>query len=253
MEGVKDMALAQVPQNDPGLLMIERMVADPAVDVTKLQALMDMRNREMTRLSEQAFNVAMSAAQTAMRPIAADATNPSTRSRYASYDKLDRGLRPIYTANGFALSFDTVDSPLPDHVRVICYVTHAAGFARTYRCDMPSDGKGAKGNDVMTKTHAVGAAMSYGMRYLLKMIFNVAVGEDDVDGNQAKPNPKEPTGYPDWLAHMTKLVDGGCNRLALNAAWEASDEAFTRYLVSVDRVLVESWKSKANAVTRAGK
>ena len=36
----------------------------------------------------------------------------------------------------------------------------------------------------MTKTHAMGAGMSYGMRYLLKMIFNVAVGEDDTDGNE---------------------------------------------------------------------
>jgi hypothetical protein len=50
---------------------------------------------------------------------------------------------------------------------------------------MPADGKGAKGGDVMTKTHAAGSAMSYGMRYLLKMIFNVAVGEDDDDGQAA--------------------------------------------------------------------
>jgi hypothetical protein len=50
---------------------------------------------------------------------------------------------------------------------------------------MPVDGKGAKGNDVMTKTHAFGSGASYGMRYLLKMIFNVAVGEDDDDGNGA--------------------------------------------------------------------
>lgn len=32
---------------------------------------------------------------------------------------------------------------------------------------------------MMTKTHATGAAMSYGMRYLLKMIFNAAIGEAD--------------------------------------------------------------------------
>ena len=51
---------------------------------------------------------------------------------------------------------------------------------------MPADGKGAKGGDVMTKTHATGSATSYGMRYLLKMIFNVAVGtEKDDDGNAA--------------------------------------------------------------------
>jgi hypothetical protein len=50
---------------------------------------------------------------------------------------------------------------------------------------MPADEKGAKGGDAMTKTHAAGSAMSYGMRYLLKMIFNVAIGEDDDDGNTA--------------------------------------------------------------------
>src|SRR5690606_15862485 len=50
---------------------------------------------------------------------------------------------------------------------------------------MPADGKGAKGGDVMTKTHAAGSAMSYGQRYLLKLIFNVAIGENDDDGNSA--------------------------------------------------------------------
>jgi hypothetical protein len=44
-----------------------------------------------------------------------------------------------------------------------------------HRIDMPADGKGAKGGDVMTKTHAMGAAASYGQRYLLKLIFNIAV------------------------------------------------------------------------------
>jgi hypothetical protein len=50
---------------------------------------------------------------------------------------------------------------------------------------MPADGKGARGGDVMTKTHATGSAASYGMRYLLKMIFNIAVAEADDDGNAA--------------------------------------------------------------------
>src|SRR5690606_32576023 len=62
--------------------------------------------------------------------------------------------------------------------------SHRDGHSRAYHIDMPADGKGAKGGDVMTKTHATGAAASYGMRYLLKMIFNVAVGEEDRDGNE---------------------------------------------------------------------
>src|SRR5207302_7818724 len=38
-------------------------------------------------------------------------------------------------------------------------------------------------NDVMTTTHGTAAADSYAKRYLLKDIFNIAIGEDDRDGN----------------------------------------------------------------------
>lgn len=164
--------------------IIERAARDPNVDLDKMERLMAMREREMSRQAEQAFNEAMKAAQSEMRSVAADADNSQTKSKYATYAKLDRVLRPTYTAHGFSVSFDEADSPKPDHIRCLAYVAHEAGFTRTYRKDMPADGKGAKGGDVMTKTHATGAAASYGMRYLLKGIFNVAVGDDDTDGNQ---------------------------------------------------------------------
>jgi hypothetical protein len=61
---------------------------------------------------------------------------------------------------------------------------------------MPADGKGARGNDVMTKTHATGSAVSYGMRYLLKMIFNVSSGEADDDGNAASRRDRRPPPLP---------------------------------------------------------
>lgn len=175
----------QHPASDAGSLMqiISRAAADPNVDIDKMERLMQMHERLVARTAEQEFNAAMTEAQKEMRRVSADATNPQTHSKYATYAKLDAELRPIYTAHGFALSFDEGDSPKPEHVRVICYVSHSGGFTRTYHKDMPADGKGAKGNDVMTKTHASGAAMSYGMRYLLKGIFNVAVGDEDRDGN----------------------------------------------------------------------
>jgi hypothetical protein len=163
--------------------VIERAATNPDVDIDKFERLMAMSERLNAKNAETLFNQAMSDAQAAMRPISADATNPQTRSRYASYARLDGALRPIYTDNGFSLSFDTGTDAPQDTVRVLCYVAHRAGHSRTYHVDMPADGKGAKGGDVMTKTHATGAGMSYGMRYLLKMIFNVAVGEDDRDGN----------------------------------------------------------------------
>lgn len=144
--------------------------------------LMQQQKEMVLYQAEVDFNESMQRAQSKMKRIGADATNPQTHSKYATYAKLDRAIRPLYSEEGFALSFNTEPPPTPETQRIVCYVTKG-GHTRKYQVDMPADGKGAKGNDVMSKTHASGAAMSYGMRYLLKMIFNVAVGEDDDDGN----------------------------------------------------------------------
>ncbi len=182
-------APVEVVKADANSLMdvISRAASDPAIDVAKLERLMGMYERIQAREAEKEFNAGMVAAQRTMRAIATDASNPQTKSKYASYNALDKVLRPIYTNSGFSLSFDTGEAA-ENYVRVLCYVSHSGGHSRTYHVDMPADGKGAKGGDVMTKTHAAGAAMSYGSRYLLKLIFNVAVGEQDDDGNGADGN-----------------------------------------------------------------
>ena len=186
--------LTAAPEQQTALTPIEivaRAASDPNVDADKMERLYALMERQQAQQAEIAFNDAMSSAQGKMGRISADATNPQTSSQYATYGKLDRALRPIYSQHGFSLSFDSTDSPKDDHARFLCYCSHAAGHTRTYRIDIPVDGQGAKGNDVMTKTHAVGSGASYGMRYLLKMIFNVAVGEDDDDGNAAGREPTE--------------------------------------------------------------
>ena len=184
--------IGQVHDQAGSLLnMIERLATDPNADVTKLEKMLDMQERVMDREASAQFNAAMCRAQSSMGRVSADAVNPQTRSTYASYAALDRALRPIYTKEGFSLSFDTGDGAPEGMVRVVCHVSHQAGHVRTYHADMPADGKGAKGNAVMTATHATGAAMSYGMRYLLKLIFNVAIGEEDNDGNGPEPDLSE--------------------------------------------------------------
>ena len=191
--------------------VIERAARDPSIDIDKMERLLAMQQKIFDRTAESAFNAAMTAAQAEMGPISADATNPQTRSMYASYAKLDKRVRPIYTRHGFALSFDEGKSERPDYVLVLCHVSHTAGFSRIYKAEMPADGKGAKGGDVMTKTHAVGAAKSYGKRYLLKDIFNLAIGEEDTDGNEpvAFVNDKQ-------VADLDALVsDLGGNKMKL--------------------------------------
>lgn len=186
--------------------MVERASRDPSVDLDKMERLIRMRKEMLSEEAERAFNKAMKATQAEMRPISANATNSQTKSHYATYDQLDRALRPIYTAHGFSLSFDEGDTPKTDQIRVLCYVSHDDGHTRVYRKDMPADGKGAKGGDVMTKTHAAGAAASYGARYLLKGIFNVAVGEDDRDGNDDHRSEAPPISR-EQMAELQDLID----------------------------------------------
>ena len=196
-----------VPRSETAavLHMIERAARDPAVDVGKMCQLMEMRRDALKEQAEEEFNQAMAAVQGQMRAIVADANNPQTRSRYASYYALDKAIRPIYSAEGLALSFDSEDSPKPEHVRFVCYVTRGK-HTRKYKIDMPADGKGAKGGDVMTKTHATGSAATYGQRYLLRMIFNIAVGGDD-DGNAASNTAPSGPLSQEQLATLISLAD----------------------------------------------
>lgn len=206
---------------------IARAARDPITDVAKMVTLFEMYEKMQAKQAEQAFFAGMRDAQNRMRAVVPHATNSQTRSLYATYAAIDREIRPIYSDAGFALSFDTEEAG-DAAVRVCCVVSHVGGHSRKYALLMPADGKGAKGGDVMTKTHATGSAVSYGMRYLLKMIFNVAVGDlPDDDGNQASSQPKrEPAqlpeypqaafdaGFPKWAAAIQNGITTPANKIA---------------------------------------
>lgn len=238
--GVKEMALAPPASVDPALAMIERFAADPNFDVSKLQALMDMRERELKRIAEQEFNAAFARMQPRIPIISEHAkTNMGT---YAPREDIVEVVRPILAEFGFSLSFRT-EWP-ESKIRIIGILTHEGGHSRESEFLTDADKSGSK-NDVQAR----GSAVEYGRRYTTTDLLNIATRKADDDGNRAKSGNTEPEGYADWLAHMDKLVDGGCNRAALDAAWEASDEPFKRHIATTDRAHVDGWKKKANAVT----
>lgn len=231
----------QLPQQSDSaalLAVIERATLNPKINIEKMERLMAMHRQIAAQRSEDAFNINMALAQSEMIPIATNADNPQTHSRYANYAQLDRALRPIYTKHGFALSFDEADSPKVDHIRLLCYVTNS-GHTRIYHRDICADGKGAKGGDVMTRTHASGAAQSYGMRYLLKAIFNVAVGEEDKDGNES--GDEDPV-------YITEVQ--AANMQALLTEINANVPMFLQWIKaeSIAKILASDYKEAMDAI-----
>jgi len=164
--------------------LIARAVIDPSIDLDRVERLAALDERMQSRQARLSFDAAMEATQKEMGPVRADATNPETQSKYASYGALDDAIRPIYQRHGFSLSFATGERAPEDHVRVTCRVAHCSGHREHPFLDMPIDGRDAKDVDVMTWTHATGSALTYAKRYLLGMIFNIVVNYDD-DGNAA--------------------------------------------------------------------
>jgi hypothetical protein len=171
------------------LAMIERAAKDPTISIEKLERLLALRAQEEARQAAWRYREAMPACQAAMDPIRADAKNDQTRSRYATLAPVDAAARPVYTRFGFGVSFDTADTEKSDSIRVVARVYHAGGHTERHHIDMPCDGKGIKGNTMMTTTHAAASAISYARRYLLLMVFSLSIDRDD-DGNNASRRPE---------------------------------------------------------------
>lgn len=176
-----------VTQSSPPnmLAVIDRAARDPQVDISKMERLLALAEQIHAREAKTHYDMAMNDAQGEMRPVSRDCHNPQTRSRYASYEAIDSAIRPIYTKHGFAMSFGSKASTSPDRVIVTCRVSHRSGHTEVIDLEMPADGKGARGNDVMTRTHATGSALSYGKRYIANLVWNLSFGEADDDGNSA--------------------------------------------------------------------
>lgn len=204
-----------IPAPEPKELAITPMsLMQMALETGKaeqLQILQEMYFKDLARKAEEAFNLAMNAAQSEVTRVIPDAYNQETKSKWATYPALDKMLRPIYIKHGFSLSFDSGESPA-DTVTAFCYLSHREGHTRKYQSPpVPLPTKGAKGGAVMTSTHGTGAAMSYAKRYLLCYIFNIPVGDEDTDGNA--PQQKSSFTIDDYdelqdrVTHFAKLND----------------------------------------------
>lgn len=172
------------------------------MDADSLEKVLSMQERVLDRQSEQAFNAAFVAVQQEMPVIEKTRENTQTRSAYADMEEILKVAPKIYTAHGFALSYGTADSPLEAHVRVTGNLMHTQGHSRQYYADIPLDMTGLQGNANKTKTHGTGSAITYGQRYLIKLIFNLNTGDDD-DGNAAGGDTRSALEVNnEWIARM---------------------------------------------------
>lgn len=230
----QEQPLAATPDTETSLQFIKRAATDASVDVHKMKELLQMHLQLMALDAEKRFNDAMREVQAQMPAIVKDSLNPSTNSAYVKLDKIQDVVTPIMLQHGFTLSFGTDESKLADHYGVSAQLSHISGHTRHFRADVPIDDKGAKGNQNKTRTHGFGSAISYGQRYLLKLIFNIRlIGEDD-DGNKGnRPKAQTPnTQQSDTVRQLAVELWNVCAPIRgddRNKGWEKINEFLLKH------------------------
>jgi hypothetical protein len=190
---------------------VERAMSNDSYSVEKLQALLEVRDRERASAAQRAFNLAMSRVDSEIGPVIRDRLNPGVNRKYATLEAIDAVARPVYSANGISVRFGCAQAPLPGWMRITCTVSHAEGYSETNYLDVPAD-VATRGR---TPVQGVGANITYARRYLLQMCFNIVLAddEDDIDGER----PTRPA-YREAAASMPRA-----ERVADPTVYQAAD------------------------------
>ena len=163
------------------LAAVIHAASDPRIDVEKMKALLEMKERIDRAEAERQFNIAMNVVQSELRPVVRDSENQSTHSKYTKLEKLSASIGPVIVRNGFSVSYD---SPATEgsKITVGCTLAHCGGFSRHYQLAGDLDTSGPQGKANKTAIQGLGSTVSYLRRYLKLMMFDVVLVDQDNDG-----------------------------------------------------------------------
>lgn len=167
-----------VKSNDEKMVsFIEKAASDPSVDIEKFERLIALQNQERDRQAHIAYNADMALLQSEMPTISESGeikVNNVVRSKYARYEDIVKAVRPLFAKYGF---FFTAKTDFEDGMLIVeGSIGHKQGHHETTKMRLPFDNSGSKNS-----VQAIGSSVSYGKRYVISMLLNIATGGEDDD------------------------------------------------------------------------
>lgn len=181
--------------------MIERAALNPAVDIDKMERLLQMQERVMERQARAAYVTALSEMQPLL-PVITERGGIKDRagkvqSTYALWEDINDAIRPLLAQHGFALSFRVGSEP--DKITVTGVLSHREGHQEQTTMSLPLDASGSK-----NAVQAVGSSTSYGKRYTTQALLNLTSRGEDDDGKLAGMGA---TLTPDQISEVQALLE----------------------------------------------
>lgn len=163
-----------------------------------LKQMMDLRDREDSKMARKAFDAAISRAKARMSPVVKNATGHNAK-RYADFSAIARMVDPILSEFGLSYRFKTTQV---DKITVTCILSHEDGHSEETTLSAPSDTTGNK-----NAIQAIGSTVTYLSRYSLMAALGLSASEDDDGNSSGKSEDQLRTISPDQMKTILALLD----------------------------------------------
>lgn len=229
-EGATVPALA-APSASAMLDMIERLASNKDVDVTKLEKIIELKERVMAHDAKAAFDAAFSRMQPRMPVIDERGqikdNSDKVRSKYAKFEDIQKAIKPILAEFGFALRHRTEwPEDRKGIIRIVGILTHEFGHAEESVFEAPLDK-----SQFRTDIQSQGSTISYGRRYTTIDLLNIETRGLDDDGRKAG-RAQPPDGYDDFAIALSKEAEKGL--AAVEKMFGAASQDYRAYLTQHD-------------------
>lgn len=248
MTGEKTMALVEVPEASMAspVQMFERLASDPAVDVAKLEKLIEMQERIMRHNAKAAFDGAFARMQSELPEISEQGkilVKGVLRSTFARLEDIHAQIKPVLKLHGFAVRHRTEwPADRPGIIRIVGILSHEQGHSEESVFEAPADK-----SDYRTDIQSMGSTVSYGRRYTTLDLLNITTRGLDNDGaKKAADAPTAPEGFATWWDGMADVVPEGLARY--QQVWQKSPQTFRDHVKDACWPEHEQRKLRARAV-----
>lgn len=203
-ERMNERAPAQLPATQASPMAMLQIAVQRGDDIEKIKQLMALAKDMQAMQARQAFDAAMSAAKSDIKPIVknrtVDFTSQKGRTNYQYEDMagVAEQIDPILARNG--LSYRYRSKQESKTLTITCIIAHAAGHSEETELSAAYDESGNK-----NAIQSVGSTATFLQRYTLKLALGLSATKDD-DG-RASSDTASAFLSDEQLATVESLID----------------------------------------------
>jgi hypothetical protein len=237
-EEEKNVSLSAPIQSESGVLL--KLAIQNNLDIEKIRALMDLRDRDEKHQAEKLFEMHFSEMQRDYVPAFKTKYGAEKAYKYCPLPQILAVYAPILSKHGFTYRWEETENPEKKEKTTTCFLS-GHGFTRAASITLPY----ADTNKMISLIQARGITSEYGRRYSFMNITGCLVADENSDGEIPEANTAK---LKQVIAVKIQLVPIGLQKKFIAELAAVKDEKVSLLYDLVNDVRARV-QSKLKAVT----